>query len=89
VTWQPGPGNQHQIESQVEPREIGAGQQECLGSSGNSALLAGPQRLGGRPGITSQLDLDHREHAAAPREYVDLAGRTSPIASEDAPATQP
>ncbi len=39
--------------------------------------------------IAARLDLDDREHAAAPREDVDLARRAAPIARDDPPAAEP
>ena len=80
---------QHQVESQVEPGEIGARQQEGLRGAGDPPPLPRRQRRCRRVEFVSRLDLDDREHAAATRQDVDLARGATPAAGEDAPAPQP
>ena len=82
-------GNQHQVESEVEPGEIRARKQEGFGGTGNAAPLTRRECRGGRGDLCARLDLDDREHLAAPRENVDLAGGATPPALNDTPAAQP
>src|SRR5271165_2851010 len=80
--------HQHQVESQVETREIGVLDQKGFGGAGDPSALAPPQRRRRRGELAPRLDLDDREHAAAAGQNVDLAGRASPPSSKNTPATQ-
>ena len=49
----------------------------------------GETARGGIGGGGAGLYLDDREHRAAPRDDVDLAGRAAPVAGDDPPQAQP
>ena len=85
----PQPRYEHQVELQVERREIGARQQEGFCGASDPPPLPRRQRRCRRVEFVSRLDLDDREHAAAPRQDVDLARGATPAAGEDTPAPQP
>src|SRR5271163_1794223 len=81
--------HEHQVESEVETGEVGSLEQKGFGGAGNPPSLARRQRRRRGGELSSRLDLDDREHLAAARQNVDLAGRTAPAARQDMPATQP
>lgn len=83
------PSNQHQIESEVEPGEVRPGAEKCFGGARDAAALARCQRRRGHGDVPAGLDLDDREHPAAPGDNVDLARWAAPAARDNAPTTQP
>jgi hypothetical protein len=87
--WRPKRGDQHYVESHVEPGEIRACRQESLGGAANASPLPRSKRRGSRVDFAARLHLDHGEHLTASRYDVDLAGGATPIAGDDAPAMQP
>jgi hypothetical protein len=88
MAWRAKRGHQHQIESQVEPSEIGAREQESLGGARDAPPLPRGERHGGGGDLAARLHLDHRQHLAASRHNIVLAGRAAPIPCDDAPAMQ-
>jgi len=81
--------HQHQVESEVETGEVGSLEQKGFGGASDPPSLARRQRRRGDCELSPRLDLDDREHLAAARQNVDLAGRAAPAARQDMPATQP
>ena len=80
--------HQHQVESRLEAGEIGARQQEGFRGAGDPPPLPRGQRRCRCVEFVSRLDLDNREHAAAPRQDIDLPRGATPTAREDAPRAQ-
>ena len=81
--------HEHQVESEVEAGKIGSLEQKGFCGAFDPPPLAWCQGRRCRGELSSGLDLDDREHLAAARQNVDLAGRAAPVASQDMPATQP
>src|SRR3954452_10992906 len=81
--------DEHDIESHTGPGQLRPCRQERSGGARNAPAL--PRRDGGYSiGDTGAgLDLDNREHLAAPRNDVDLAGRAAPVACDDPPSSHP
>jgi hypothetical protein len=81
--------HQHQVESEVETGEVGSLEQKGFGCANDPPSLARRQRRRRGGELSPRLDLDDREHLAAARQNVDLAGRTAPAARQDMPTAQP
>src|SRR5436190_23755284 len=81
--------DEHDVESECQAGEIGPGHQKGGGGARDAAALPRQDRGGSGLEIPAQLDLDDREHPAAARQNVDLAGRAAPMAGNDLPAAQP
>jgi hypothetical protein len=80
--------DQHYVESEGQRGKIGPRHQKGRSSPGNTPTLARQHRFRGARQIPPQLDLNDRQHAAAPRENVDLARWTAPMTGNDMPAAQ-
>ena len=89
MTWQAQRRHQHQVESEVETREIGSLEQKGFGGTVDPSPLTGCQGRRRCGDLTPRLHFDDREHLATACQNVDLARRAAPVASQDMPATQP
>ena len=81
--------DQHHVESQRRARPARAAPAEMPRRRARCAGAAAARRRMRRRRGRARLDLDHREHPAAPRDDVDLAGRAAPAAGDDPPSAQP
>ena len=81
--------DEHYVESHRQPGKLRPRQKERGGRARNAPALPRRHSGGGIGGGGAGLYLDDREHLAAPRDYVDLAGRAAPVAGNDAPQAQP
>jgi hypothetical protein len=89
MTRQAARRHQHQVESKIEAGKVGTLQQKGFGGAGYPTPLARQKRNGRRGELAARLNLDDREHLAAPCHNIDLAGRAAPAASQDMPSAQP
>ena len=76
--------DQHHVEPRIEPGKVGPGPEEMLKRAGDAAALARQHRGARRRLIGPCLHLDRHQHAAAPRNEVDLARRHTKPPRQDA-----
>ena len=89
MTRQPTRSYQHDVESKVEPGEVGTSAKKGLGGTRDTAALARGERCSRNGEVAARLDLDDCEHPATPGDYIYLACRAAPATHDYPPTAQP